>query len=119
MREEPWKPALASSVMCTQVAIGLITRAHLTALLQRISHEGHCDGLEAANLPCVFCVLLVCHIDYAYAGQASTCLCLLATLITSAVQVDWTELNRKNMDPVLAARTVVEQQMVGRWDRIA
>mmetsp|Transcript_13128 Transcript_13128/g.35103 ORF Transcript_13128/g.35103 Transcript_13128/m.35103 type:complete len:785 (-) Transcript_13128:79-2433(-) len=55
------------------VAIGLITRAHLTALLQRISHEGHCDGLE----------------------------------------VDWTELNRKNMDPVLAARTVVEQQMVG------
>ena len=28
------------------------------------------------------------------------------------VQVEWTELNRKNMDPVLAARTVVEQQMV-------
>ncbi|KAJ9508857.1 hypothetical protein QJQ45_028174, partial [Haematococcus lacustris] len=55
-----------------QVVVGLITRSHLMALLQRIVLEGRSEGL----------------------------------------QVGWSELNRRMMDPVLAQRSVHEQQMV-------
>ncbi|KAG1669629.1 hypothetical protein FOA52_010789 [Chlamydomonas sp. UWO 241] len=54
-----------------QVFVGLLTRSHVMAVLQRIVVTGHTD-----------------------------------------MDVTWTELNRKTMDPVMAQRSVHEQQMV-------
>lgn len=96
------------------------------------AQEGHCDGLEVGCcfsyptsllplIPCTFVVsALTCSCVLIAVREEGMCTCINARVAKQAqcllqctcAQVEWTELNRKNMDPVLAARTVVEQQMV-------
>ncbi|MEW5318605.1 MAG: hypothetical protein WDW38_009815 [Sanguina aurantia] len=62
-----------------EVCLGIVTRAHVLAVLQRIIIAGHSEGVE----------------------------------------VGWDELDVKMMDPVLAQRLVVEQQMVALQSEMA